>query len=92
MKRYLVIINKEENQFGFKDETDKILNEDIQITDEDYNRVHELQTQGKQFILKEISTSDTLFDYIEEYIPQSIEVIQKLGIDEFMLETDFRLS
>lgn len=92
MKRYLSILNKEENQFGFKDGADKILNTDIEISREDYDNFFDLKSIGKQFRVKKTPTGKGLFDYVEEYIPQSIEVIQKLGIDEFMLETDFRLS
>lgn len=77
MKRYLSILNKEENQFGFKDETDKILDEDIQIKNEDYDLFFEKKSTGKQFRLKENPTGKGLFDYIEEYTLEVIEVPTK---------------
>ncbi|MDU8964613.1 hypothetical protein [Clostridium tertium] len=91
MKRYLAIL-KEENQFGFKDETDKILDEDIQITNEDYALFFEKKSTGKQFRLKEISTGNGLFDYIEEYIPDIKEVTKEPGIEEMLLDHEYRLS
>ena len=74
MKRYLSILNKEENQFGFKDETDEILNSDIEIDQEDYNNFFDLKSIGKQFRLKETPTGKGLFDYVEEYAPEINQV------------------
>lgn len=89
--RYYLRIEK--NSFGFiLDGIHKIREADIEISNEDYTEFFELQSQGKQFRLKEIPTGDTLFDYIEEYIPEIIQEVLEPGIDEFMLETDFRLS
>lgn len=69
-----------------------ILDTDIAITNEDYNRFFDLQEQGKQFRLREISTGTGLFDYIEEYTPEVIVDIREPGRDEFMLDIDYRLS
>ena len=92
MKHYLAILNKEENQFGFKDETDKILDEDIQITNGDYELFFEKKSTGKQFRLKEISTGNGLFDYIEEYTPSGTEVILEPGLQEMALDHEYRIS
>jgi hypothetical protein len=77
LKRYLSILNKEENQFGFKDETDEILNSDIEIDQEDYNNFFDLKSIGKQFRVKKTPTGKGLFDYIEEYTLEVIEVPTK---------------
>lgn len=83
----------ENNTFGFLvEELHEIKETDILITNDDYNTFFELQSQGKQFRVKQIPTGETLFDYIEEYILEVIEEVLEQGIDEFMLETDFRLS
>ena len=63
----------------------KILSTDIPMTEEEHNRYCD-----GQFRLKDNPTGESVFDYIEEYVPQS-EAIEP-GIDNFMLETDFRLS
>lgn len=70
-KYYLRIDN---NKFGFiTKEIHEIKDTDIEITYEDYNKFFELQSQGKQFRLKEISTGNMLFDYIEEFIPEIVQ-------------------
>jgi hypothetical protein len=69
---YLRIVNGE---FGFVVEgIHEIISGDIKITDEDYNKFFELQNQGKQFRLKELSTGTGLFDYIKECEPIPLEV------------------
>ena len=89
-KYYLRI---EDNSFGFVLEgIHKILDTDIEITDEDYNSFFELQSQGKQFKLKKNPTGNSLFDYIEEYIPEAIKEPQEPGTDEFMLDIEYRFS
>lgn len=70
---YLVL---DGNNFGF--DTKK----GIYITDEDYNKFFELQSQGKQFRLKEIPVGDSLFDYVEEYIPEIENVEQPTTLEE----------
>lgn len=88
VKKYLQIEN---NNFCFlTDDIHNISETDIYIYDEDYNLFFELQSQGKQFKLKEKATGNGLFDYIEEYIPDSLP--QESGDDEFKLEFDYRLS
>lgn len=69
MKFYLRIDN---GNFYFivDDGLSEILNTDIEITEENYNKFFDLQSQGKQFRLKNEFTGVGLFDYIEEYAPQ----------------------
>ena len=89
-KYYLRI---EDNNFGFLVEgIHEIKETDIPITYEDYTTFFNYQSEGKQFKLKEIPAGSGLFDYVEEYIPEVVEVIQETGIDEFMLDVDYRLS
>lgn len=52
----------------------EIRDTDIEITNEDYNEYFYLQFKGKQFRLKSEPTGAGLFDYIEEYIPENIQV------------------
>ena len=74
-------IDEENNSFGFLVEgihnIDK--DKDIQITDEDYDKFFEEQSNGKQYRLKETRPSDNsggLFDYVEEYVEQ-VETLQQ---------------
>lgn len=92
MKRYLSILNKEENQFTFKDETDSILDTDIEISEEDYLKYLNLNSQAKQFKLKQTPTGTGLFDYVEEYTPSAIEVIPEPGLQEMALDHEYRIS
>lgn len=63
---YIRIKNKE---FGFVvDDIHTILETDIKISDEDYNKFFELQSEGKQFRIKN-PNGTTLFEILEEYIP-----------------------
>ncbi|MDU3526401.1 MULTISPECIES: hypothetical protein [Clostridium] len=67
-KYYLRINN---NSFGFVVEgIHEIKEKDIEINNEDYNRFFELQSQGKQFRIKETPTGEELFGYVEEYTPE----------------------
>lgn len=89
-KYYLRIEN---DDFGFLVKgMHEIKESDIPILYEDYNNFFELQGQGKQFKLKVMPTGNGLFDYIEEYEPEVIEEVQEVGIDEFRLDVDYRLS
>ena len=63
---YLRIKN---DNFGFvADDMHEIIDTDIKISDEDYNKFFELQYQGKQFRIKNPNGA-TLFEILEEYIP-----------------------
>lgn len=83
----------EENNFGFVLEgLHKIKETDISITNEDYNMFFDLQAKGKQFRLKEVQTGEELFDYVEEYTPESVEEVQEPGIEEMILDHEYRIS
>jgi hypothetical protein len=73
-----IYLRLDNQSFGFlTSEIHEILSSDISITLEDYNRFFELQNQGKQFRSKENPTGTGLFDYIEEYTLEVIEVPTK---------------
>ena len=83
----------ENNSFGFvKEGIHEINDTDIMISPEDYNSFFELQSQGKQFKIKENPTGTGLFDYLEEYAPQAIKKPQEPGAEEFMLDIECRVS
>lgn len=67
---------------GFKDkEINTILETDIEISDELYNKYFELQAQGKQFKIKNINgiTFEEIFEeYIPEPVPQEPSEVDKL--------------
>lgn len=88
---YLRIDN---NNFGFVvNGIHEIKETDIPISYEDYTIFFNLQNEGKQFKLKETASGDTLFDYIEEYIPEVVETTQEEeGIDEYLLDLEYRIS
>lgn len=65
---------------------------DIKLTQEEYNKFFELQSEGKQFRLKDIATGITLFDFIEEYIPEPIEVKLELDAEDYLLDLEYRVS
>ena len=70
-----------------------ILDTDIPIITEDYNKFFDLQGQGKQFKLREVSTGNGLFDYVEEYTSEVAEVIiPEQGLEEMLLDHEYRLS
>lgn len=90
------------NTFGFvSEDTDEIKEDDIEITEDDYEHFKEIQSQGKDFRLKEIPTGNSLFDYIEGYIPKGIiipqpekEALQEevLLLTESYLDMEFRMT
>ncbi|KYN77186.1 hypothetical protein A0J52_10010 [Clostridium sporogenes] len=62
-----------EDGFGFKDpEINEILEKDVQISDEIYNTFFKLQSDGKQFKIKEINGL-TFWDIFDEVIPEPVE-------------------
>lgn len=99
MKYYLRI---NANEFGFVIEgINTVLDTDIQISEEEYNTFFNMQSQGKQFRVKQQATGNSLFDYIEEYIPEfnieppsEIDLLKEevLQQSESMLDMDFRLT
>ena len=77
-------IRIQEQKFGFiVDGIHDILPDvDHAITNEDYNKFFELQSEGKQFRVKEVATGETLFDLIEEYVPEPIEMPVTVSLEE----------
>lgn len=62
----------ENDKFGFKtDEVHEILDTDVSITEENYNKFFELQSQGKQFKIKNIH-GITFEEIFEEIMPESV--------------------
>lgn len=60
-------IRVENEEFGFVVEgIHEILKTDIEISNEDYNKFFKLQSQGKQFRIKN-QFAKTLFEIVEEY-------------------------
>ena len=70
-KYYLRIEN---DKFGFVVEGIHEIDESIDyaITQEEYDNFFDLQSQGKQFRVKKVVTGTSLFDLIEEYIPEPL--------------------
>lgn len=59
------------------DEIHEIENTDMLLTEEEYRSFFEMQSQGKQYRLKEavpVSGNLGLFDYIEEFQSESIPI------------------
>lgn len=90
-KYYLRV--EDNGDFGFVvDGIHEIKETDIKITEDDYNTFFLMQSQGKQFKSKKNPTGNSLFDYIEEYIPEPIEVKLELGAEDYLLDLEYRVS
>lgn len=75
-------IRVENGNFGFVTEyIHEILEIDIEVSNEDYNKFFELQTQGKQFRVKN-QQATTLFEILEEYIPDQVGLPQEPSTSE----------
>lgn len=92
--KYIFVDGK---NFGFKtDEIHEITETDKQISDEIYNKFFELQSQGKQFKIKDIHSA--IFNEIfEEVIPAPIQTshqptVQDLQKQIFDLTTQLVLG
>lgn len=80
---FFLRIDKEKNEFGFVNEQmHKIIETDIEISDEDYNKFFKTQSNGTCYRLKKNSTGSKLFDFIEEYEPEQPEVKTEGVFDE----------
>lgn len=77
-------IRIQEQKFGFIVEGIHDIDETIdhKVTSEDYKTFFELQSEGKQFRVKEVPTGETLFDLIEEYTPEPIEMPVTVSLEE----------
>lgn len=80
--KYFVRI--QEQKFGFIVEGIHDIDEttDHAISNEDYAKFFELQSEGKQFRVKENPTGDTLFDLVEEYIPEAVPAPVNISMEE----------
>lgn len=74
----------QEQKFGFIVEGIHDIDETIdhKVTNEDYKTFFDLQSEGKQFRVKEAPTGETLFDLIEEYTPEPIEMPVTVSLEE----------
>lgn len=72
MKYYLRIFENKEFGFVIEGVSRDILDTDIPISEDDYTKVFNLQSEGKQFKVKDTPTGDRLFDYIEQFTPDPI--------------------
>lgn len=92
MDKYYLRI--EDGNFGFVLEgIHEITDSDIAISSEDHKNFFELQSQGKQFRLKEVPDIESgLFGYVEEYVPEVVEVQQEQGIEDYILDLEYRIS
>ena len=79
---YYIRIQGEKFGFVVDGVHDILADVDHAITNEDYDRFFELQSKGKQFIVKDVPTGETLFDLIEEYTPEPIEVPVTVSLEE----------
>lgn len=72
MDKYYLRI--QEQKFGFIVEGIHDIDETIdhKVSNEDYDMFFELQSEGKQFRVKADATGTSLFDLIEEYIPEPL--------------------
>lgn len=88
-----IFVNEE--NFGFKDpEINEILETDIPISNEIYNKFFELQAQGKQFKIKNLQgkTFEEIFEEViqepVEETPQEPSPIEKLENENKQLKKD----
>ena len=78
-------IRIENNNFGFiVDGIHEILETDIEISSEEYNKFFELQSQGKYFKVKDVSGSG-LFEILEEYVPKVDNIEQPVTLEDRMI-------
>ncbi|MDY4607023.1 hypothetical protein [Clostridium tertium] len=84
IKKYLRI--ETGNFYLLTEGMQKIFDSDILITNEDYDLFFDLQSQGRQFRLKDIPTGTELFDYVEEFkaevtpvdpVPSETEILKE---------------
>ena len=55
---------------------------DHKVTNEDYKTFFDLQSEGKQFRVKNVPTGETLFDLIEEYVPEVVGTPHVVSLEE----------
>ena len=68
---------EKDNSFGFVvSGIHTILATDIPISNKDYNKFFELQSQGKQFRISN-PKGESLFEILEEYVPIQDDIVVK---------------
>ncbi|WP_346935300.1 hypothetical protein [Clostridium sp.] len=81
-----------DNNFGFAVEgIHDILSTDIIITNAEYDKFFQLQSEGKQFRLKKVPTGVGLFDYVEEYVHEIDNTPKPPSIEERMSAMEMAL-
>lgn len=96
-------IRIENNNFGFVVDDIHTIDEatDHEVTQEEYDKFFELQSEGKQLRLKEVATGERLFDLIEEYTPEPLSPVpseaellkeEVLLLTESYLDMEFRMT
>ncbi len=103
-KIYLRLEKNTDGELGFGfiiPDIQEVLENDIEISIDDYNKFHELNSNGKQFRLKANPIGNILFDYIEEYTlecipcePAEEELLKEevLLLTESYLDMEFRMT
>lgn len=86
----MFIVNPMENGEFFLSDTNEGFEVSKELTEEVYNQLEANKKLGKVYKLKDINGA-TFEEIFEEYT-EKIEVEKELGIDEFRLEVDYRLS
>ncbi|MBP3905805.1 MAG: hypothetical protein J6D12_01675 [Peptostreptococcaceae bacterium] len=79
---YYIRIQGEKFGFVVDGVHDILADVDHAITQEEYDMFFKLQGEGKQFRVKYIPTGETLFDLIEEYTPEPIEMPVTVSLEE----------
>lgn len=85
-------LRTENNKIEFlADDVHEIKSTDLLLSNEDYEKFFELQSQGKQYKLREIVTleiSSGLFDYIEEFENEPIITEEIITLENLMNEIE----
>lgn len=85
-------LRTENNKIEFlTNEIHEIKNTDMLLLDEEYNKFFELQSQGKQFKLKEIVTLNEppgLFDYVEEFVNEPTTTEEVITLESLKTEIE----
>lgn len=89
-------LRTENNKIEFLvDDIHEIKDSDMKLSNEEYGRFFELQSEGKQFRLKEMITYNipsSLFDYVEEFVndpvPAEEVTTEAITVENLMSEIE----
>lgn len=85
-------LRTENNKIEFlTNEIHEIKNTDMLLSDEEYNEFFELQSQGKQYRLKEAVTytlPPSLFDYVEEFVNEPVVAEEVVTLESLKTEIE----